>query len=157
MANLSKLVEKGAGMSIQQENLVKELKQTKEELEKELDEMGSQLKLYDKQLHEQHAVQEELREERDKAHSDIADLKLHLQAKEVEAQREQKRREKTQKELMDSKVQFEDKLKLETQLESEIQSGKDKQHDLETQLAGAKATMEKYLRDYDALFKKHRK
>ena len=157
MANLSKLVEKGAGMSIQQENLVKELKQTKEELEKELDEMGSQLKLYDKQLHEQHAVQEELREERDKAHSDIADLKLHLQAKEVEAQREQKRREKTQKELMDSKVQFEDKLKLETQLESEIQSGKDKQHDLETQLAGAKATMEKYLRDYDALFKKTQK
>jgi hypothetical protein len=34
MSNLSKLVEKGAGLSINQENMVKEFKQAKEDLQR---------------------------------------------------------------------------------------------------------------------------
>ena len=157
MANLSKLVERGAGLSITQENLMKELRLAKEELEKELDEQATQLKLYNKQLNEQHAVQEDLREERDKALESIHSLNIQLANKEMEAQREHKRREKTQKELMDSKSKIEEKGKYEDELLAQIEGINLKNKDLDGKLTDAKATMEKYLRDYDALFKKTQK
>lgn len=77
--------------------------------------------------------------------------------KEVEAQREQKRREKTQKELMDSKMRIEEKGKQIDDLHEEAEKSGDKFRDVQTQLSAAKATMEKYLKDYDTLFKKTQK
>lgn len=154
MTNLSKLVERGAGLSITQENMLKELRLAKEELEKQLEEKGAQLKLYERQLNEQHKVQDDLRQERDTAHGEIHSLNLQLVMKETEASREQKRREKTQKELMDSKQLLEEKQKYEEELNGTISASKEKTRDLEAKLTDAKAAMDKYLKDYDALFKK---
>ena len=67
MVNLSKLVERGAGLSLTQEAIVKELKQSKEELQSICDEQGSKIKLVEGQLIAQHQVQEEIRGEKDEA------------------------------------------------------------------------------------------
>lgn len=152
MSNLSKLVERGAGLSMNQENMVKELKQAKEELDRQVEEMSAQLTLMDGQLIEQHKVQEELRQDRDEAQQHIVELKERLVNKENESIRELKRREKTHKELQDARLRLDEKEKKAEEMNGNIEKGKEKAKELEHQLADARATMEKYLRDYDALF-----
>ena len=50
MVNLSKLVERGAGLSVNQENVVKELRNSKDELKQQVDEQADQLLLIDTQV-----------------------------------------------------------------------------------------------------------
>ena len=157
MSNLSKLVERGAGLSMNQENLVKELRQAKEELQRQVDEQGAALTMIESQLMEQHKVQEELRSERDESKSIIEELRERIQNKENESIRELKRREKTHKELQDTKLKVEEKQKIAEELNATIEKGVLSRKDLERQLADARATMDKYLRDYDALFDRTQK
>ncbi len=151
MVNLSKLVERGAGLSINQENLVKELKQAKEELQRQVDEQAASISVIDQQLRTQHKVQEELRNERDEAIHQIGEFRERLTAKESDNLREVKRREKTQKELQDARTRLDDKIRKEEELNGEISNGRTTVSDLERQLSDAKATMDKYLRDYEGL------
>eukprot|EP01041_Mallomonas_annulata_P007788 gene7788-15929_t len=157
MANLSKLVERGAGLSLNQENMVKELRLGKEELQRQVEELQSQLILTDKQLAEQHKQYEELREERDSSNVLIDDFKSQLSSKESEILREQRRREKTQKELQDARIRLDEKQRLEGQMSDEVSKTQNQVVELEKQLNDARATMEKYLRDYDSLFHRTQK
>lgn len=50
MINLSKIVERGAGLSVNQENVVKELRTSKDELRHKVDEQADQLVLIDTQV-----------------------------------------------------------------------------------------------------------
>jgi chromosome segregation ATPase len=154
MANLSKLVERGAGISMTQENLVKELKQAKDELQRQVEEQASQLQILDGQLMSQHKVQEDLIAERDAVQAVVNELREKLAQKETEHVRETKRREKTQKELMDVRMKMDENLKIEEKVRAELAASKNDSADLDRQLSDAKATMEKYLRDYDALLAK---
>jgi chromosome segregation ATPase len=151
MTNLSKLVERGAGLSVNQENLVKELKQAKDELQRQVEEQKTLLDRLDRQLEEQHSVQEELRAERDEANRTVEEVRERLAVKESDNLREIKRREKTQKELLDARVKLDTCAKTEDRLKVDIQKGKDAQTELERQLADARTTMDKYLKDYDSL------
>eukprot|EP01042_Synura_sphagnicola_P002294 gene2294-2745_t len=157
MSNLSKLVERGAGLSLNQENMVKELRQGKEELQRQVEELQSQMVIVDKQLMEQHKVQEELREEKEVALLNIVELKEVLTAKEGEILREQRRREKTQKELQDARIRLDEKERLEGQMSEEVTRTQVQVAELKKQLNDATATMEKYLRDYDNLFHRSQK
>ena len=151
MGNLSKLVERGAGLSINQENMVKELRQAKEELERQLEEQGAQLDMVETQLMEQHKVQEELRGERDESRKTVADLRERLTSKENENAREMRRREKMGKELQEVRSKLDDKEKDEMRLQEEVRAEQVKKKDLDRQLTDSKATMDKYLRDYEVL------
>ena len=151
MGNLSKLVERGAGLSINQENMVKELRQAKEELERQLEEQGAQVNIMETQLKEQFEVQEELREERDGFKKLVSDLRERVSSKENENARELKRREKTQKELMEVRNKLDSAESKELDILKETQTVKVDKKDLQRQLNDAKATMDKYLRDYEAL------
>jgi chromosome segregation ATPase len=157
MANLSKLVEKGAGLSINQENMVKEFKQAKEDLQRHVDEQMGQIQQMEIQLTEQHRVQEDLREEKGKAIADADDLRIKLESKETEIEREVRRREKTQKELQDARLKLDEKIKLEEQMVGEVTKTNFQVQELEKQLNDARTTMEKYLRDYDALYHRTQK
>lgn len=157
MANLSKLVERGAGLSMNQENLVKELRQAKEELQRQVDEQGAALTMIEGQLMEQHKVQEELRGERDEAREMITELRDRLTNKENESIREVKRREKLHKELQEARTKLDERGRVEEDLHKEIHRVKEQTKDVNTQLSDAKATMEKYLRDYDALLQRTQK
>eukprot|EP00607_Mallomonas_marina_P000809 CAMPEP_0182435084 /NCGR_PEP_ID=MMETSP1167-20130531/73596_1 /TAXON_ID=2988 /ORGANISM="Mallomonas Sp, Strain CCMP3275" /LENGTH=921 /DNA_ID=CAMNT_0024625717 /DNA_START=57 /DNA_END=2822 /DNA_ORIENTATION=+ len=157
MANLSKLVERGAGLSLNQENMVKELRLGKDELQRQVEELQSQLTATDKQLTEQHKQYEELRDERDSASTLIDEYKGQISLKEGEILREQRRREKTQKELQDARIRLDEKQKLESQMSEEVSRTQGQMNELERQLNDARATMEKYLRDYDTLFHRTQK
>lgn len=151
MTNLSKLVERGAGLSINQENMVKELRQAKEELERQLEESSGQVSMMETQLKEQFEVQEELRGERDELKKLTSDLRERVASKENENARELKRREKTQKELVEVRNKLDvAELKEIEALKAMGQVTVEKK-DQQRQLSDAKATMDKYLRDYEAL------
>ena len=152
MVNLSKLVEKGAGLSMNQENMVKELKQSRDELQRQLDESNNQMEVLNGQLVEQHDLQSELREERNKAEDKVRDMVDRLNSKENELQRESKRRIKTSDELHMSKVKLDQWEKFEEETRAVIKEKEDKVTEVLEQLSDAKATMEKYLKDYDSLY-----
>ena len=151
MSNLSKLVERGAGLSINQENMVKELKQAKEELERQLEEQGAQLEMLETQLIEQHKVQEELRGERDESKRLNVELRERISSKENENARELRRREKLGKELQDVRVRLDEKEKEELKLMSDIKTEQLKKQEVDRQLMDSKSAMDKCLRDYEAL------
>lgn len=157
MANLSKLVERGHGLSLNQENMVKELRLGKEELQRQVEELLSQISGTDKQLSEQHKQYEELRDENSNFAAQVEDYKSQISAKEGEILREQRRREKTQKELQDARLRLDEKQKLESQMTDEVSKTQGQMSELERQLNDARATMEKYLRDYDTLFHRTQK
>lgn len=73
-------------------------------------------------------------------------------AKEAEHLRESRRREKTQKELQDARTKLDEQAVTEEKLRSTVLDEQLKVTDTERKLADAKATMEKYLRDYEGLF-----
>ena len=50
MVNLSKFVERGAGLSVNQENVVKELRNSKDELRHQVDQQAGQLVAIDNQV-----------------------------------------------------------------------------------------------------------
>lgn len=151
MANLSKLVERGAGLSINQENMVKELRQAKEELERQLEEQQAQVGMMETQLSEQFKLQEELRTERDEFQKLSGELRERISSKESENAREVKRREKTQEELMDCRQKLEDMENGKLEVTGDLRNEKAKVRETERKLEDAKATMDKYLRDYEAL------
>jgi chromosome segregation ATPase len=151
MANLSKLVERGAGLSMNQENMVKELRQAKEELERQLEEQQQQVGMMETQLAEQFKLQEELRAERDDFQKLSVDLRERITSKESENAREVKRREKTQHELMECRNKLEDMENGKLEVTSDLRNEKNKLKEVERKLDDAKATMDKYLRDYEAL------
>ena len=157
MTNLSKLVERGAGISISQENVVKELKLAKEELQRQVDEQAESLTMLESQLLSQHKVQEDLRSEKDAALAESAGLREKMANKEAEIIRESKRRQKTHLELMDVRRNFDEKLKYEEKLLADIIQQKVEIGDRDRHLVDAKATMDKYMRDYEALFTRTQK
>jgi chromosome segregation ATPase len=152
MANLSKLVERGAGLSVNQENMMKEFKQAKEELQMQVDDLMTQTKQMEIQLIEQSKVQDALREDRDKLNGVIEEMKAKVTGKENEVLREQRRREKVQKELQDARQLLDEKIIREDQMSGEVRKTNFQVQELEKQLTDARVTMEKYLRDYDVLF-----
>ncbi len=151
MGNLSKLVERGAGLSINQENMVKELRQAKEELERQLEEQQAQVGMMETQLAEQFKLQEELRTERDEFQKLSGELRERITSKESENAREVKRRQKTQDELIDCRQKLEDMENGKLEVTADLRNEKTKVKDTQRKLEDAKATMDKYLRDYEAL------
>jgi len=117
-----------------------------------VDEQQSQISQMEVQLVEQHKVQEDLREEKMKAIATSDDLRIKLQAKETEIEREARRREKTQKELQDARLKLDEKIRQEELMTGEVTKTHAQVQELEKQLNDARTTMEKYLRDYDALY-----
>ena len=151
MTNLSKLVERGAGLSINQENMVKELKQAKEELERQLEEQAANVSMMETQLSEQFKLQEELRAERDEFQKLSVEQRDRIASKESENAREVKRREKTQQELVSARQQIEELENAKLEVIQNLQNEKGRVRDNNRKLDDAKATMDKYLRDYEAL------
>ena len=106
----------------------------------------------DTTLLEQHKVQEELREEKISALATNEELKGAVSGKEIEIEREIRRREKIQKELQESRSNLDEKIRQEDVTAAEITKANAQVQELEKQLGDARTTMEKYLRDYDALY-----
>eukprot|EP00520_Triparma_pacifica_P005870 CAMPEP_0118657374 /NCGR_PEP_ID=MMETSP0785-20121206/13984_1 /TAXON_ID=91992 /ORGANISM="Bolidomonas pacifica, Strain CCMP 1866" /LENGTH=865 /DNA_ID=CAMNT_0006550287 /DNA_START=8 /DNA_END=2602 /DNA_ORIENTATION=+ len=155
--NLSKLVEKGAGLSQGQENMVKELLRVRDELQRQSEEQGAAVKVLETQLRELHKQKEDL-EAKDSENSVKIEAQTEtINARNAEISREQRRRERMDKELRDLRTKLDKKAAEGEAVSQEVLVAKTQVGQLEKQLTEARATMEKYLRDYDTLYQRTQK
>ena len=92
ISNLSKLVEKGAGLSVGQENMVKELLRVRDELQRQTEEQEAAVKVLEMQLREVHRQKEDLEGEKVKMAEANEVLEDTLGNRNAEISREQRRR-----------------------------------------------------------------
>ncbi|CAM9908293.1 unnamed protein product [Ectocarpus fasciculatus] len=157
ISNLSKLVEKGAGLSVGQENMVKELIRVRDDLTRKTDEQGQTIAIYETQLNELSTQTQSL-----SADVGAKDALLHeardiINSKDNEISREKRRRQRTDKELRDVRSKLDLKTAEHEQMSAELATAQGSGQTLDKQLSEARATMEKYLRDYDTLFNRTQK
>ena len=157
IGNLSKLVEKGAGLSVGQENMVKELLRVRDELQRQTDEQGAAVKVLETQLREVHQQKESVEEENEAQKKSLEANAETIQSRDAEILREQRRRERMDKELRDLRTKLDKKASEQEVVGQEVVIAKTQVEQLEKQLTEARATMEKYLRDYDTLYQRTQK
>jgi len=121
IANLSHLVEQGAGLSVNQENTVNSLIAQRDELIKARDKLESQVASL---THDNIVLTETAqRYESEKVQSEveIADVKDMLNAKRTEEERETRRRDRLESELIELKQNMETRDRVLRQVKAEIQ------------------------------------
>ncbi|XP_031574702.1 cilia- and flagella-associated protein 58-like [Actinia tenebrosa] len=151
IANLSKLVEQGAGLTMGQDHSVNELLKIKDELTKERDEKLSEVTKLRDELSGATAKQQKAEQDREEAEMKIAELKEDIQVRSNEAQREARKKEKIEKELKSSKNELEAKtLELKTK-NSQLQRSQEEISKLEQQLKEQRILNEKAMKDTDLL------
>lgn len=152
IGNLSKLIEKSNGLSIQYENQIKDLKQQKDELQRQIDEQANRLQMMEKEVDEQITMQATMKNEKEASDKLSQELRDKITQKETENMRESRRREKTQKELQDARYKLDEYTKTELKMADEIAKQKNKIVEQDRNITDTKTAMEKYLKDYEMLF-----
>jgi len=151
IANLTKLVEQGAGLSMGRENSVNELVAAKDSVTKERD----QLQLESIDLKEKLATvsnkQLKLEEQLEIADEKISELTQDLQMKQNEISREARKKDKAEREINSHKKELENKTNEIKNLHSQLQRGKDDYSRLELQLKEQRVNHEKASRDIEYL------
>ncbi|XP_071792879.1 cilia- and flagella-associated protein 58-like [Asterias amurensis] len=151
IANLSKLVEQGAGLTMGQEHSVNELLKAKEDLTKERDEQLAEIVKLREALTESATNQQKAEQDRSEAENKIAELAQDIQVRSNEAQRETRRKEKLDRELKQSRVELEQKAGDIKTMQLQTGRYKDDIGRLETQLKEQKILYERTLKDTDVL------
>jgi chromosome segregation ATPase len=151
IANLTKLVEQGAGLTVGQEQNVSELVKTRDELIAERDNLLDELVKLRSQLEDSHLKQADLERKIDEASGTIKQLEDDITRRNVENQRELRRKDKLEKELKDAKAQVEQKSIELKNLQQNYDKAKMDSEKLETQHKELKVTLERTLKDSDVL------
>ncbi|KAK3589418.1 hypothetical protein CHS0354_020747 [Potamilus streckersoni] len=151
IANLSKLVEQGAGLTIGQEHSVNELLKIKEDLTKERDEQLAEIVKLRDQREQARITEENLEKMRAEAEEKIQELNQEIQMKNNEAQREARKRDKMDRELKQSKADLDTKsLDIKT-MQTQIARYKEDITKLEQQLKEQRILNERAIKDADIL------
>lgn len=151
IANLSKLVEQGAGLTMGQDHSVNELLKIKDELTKDRDEKLSEITKMREELSNATSKQQKAEQDREEAEMKIAELKEDIQMRNNEAQREARKKEKIEKELKQAKNDLEARnaeLKTKT---GNLQRAQEENTKLEQQLKEQRVLNEKAMKDTDLL------
>ena len=109
IANLSRLVEQGAGLTLGQENTVNELMKQKEELTQERDALLQQVVGYRNEIGDSNERVKALEVEKSAKDSEIAELTEQIARLKSDAERELRRKERLEKDAKDMKVMLEKK------------------------------------------------
>lgn len=151
IANLSKLVEQGAGLTMGQDHSVNELLKIKDDLTKERDEKLSDIAKLRDELSGATMKQQKAEQDREEAEMKIAELKEDIQVRSNEAQREARKKEKTEKELKQAKNDLETRTaELKTKA-GNLQRAQEDIAKLEQQLKEQRILNEKAMKDTDLL------
>lgn len=157
IANLTKLVEQGAGLAVGEEATMNELIKQKEELTRERDMQIDQIIQLRNDLMD---VSEKLRQsETDKLQleGDIQALRDQITSKKAEAEREQRKKERMEKEMKDLKTTLDTRAVEMKQKQLSIQASEEQVAKLEQMLRDAKASTEKIQKEYNQLNEKVQK
>ncbi|CAK9086395.1 unnamed protein product [Durusdinium trenchii] len=109
ITKLGRLVEQGAGLSINQENMVNQLVQEKNDLVKHRDMLQGQVQQMQQQNTDLNAKVAKLEQERLQGNGELLKLRESFQKLQEEADKQQKRKEKLDKELKDMRQGLEAK------------------------------------------------
>ncbi|XP_020602734.1 cilia- and flagella-associated protein 58-like isoform X2 [Orbicella faveolata] len=151
IANLSKLVEQGAGLTMGQDHSVNELLKIKDDLTKERDEKLSDIAKLRDELSSATMKQQKAEQDREEAEMKIAELKEDIQVRSNEAQREARKKEKIEKELKQAKNDLETRTaELKTKA-GNLQRAQEDITKLEQQLKEQRILNEKAMKDTDLL------
>ncbi|XP_068709686.1 cilia- and flagella-associated protein 58-like [Montipora foliosa] len=151
IANLSKLVEQGAGLTMGQDHSVNELLKIKDELTKDRDEKFSEITKMREELSSATTKQQKAEQDREEAEMKIAELKEDIQMRSNEAQREARKKEKIEKELKQTKNDLEARnAELRTKT-GNLQRAQEDITKLEQQLKEQRILNEKAMKDTDLL------
>jgi len=153
IANLSHLVEQGAGLSVNQENTVNSLISQRDELLKARDKLENQVQTLTNdnivltetaQRYESEKVQSEV---------EIADVKDMLNAKRTEEERETRRRDRLEKELQELKGTMEGRDRQLRAVKNEIKQQEETREHLERQLKEQRRVVESLNQDEEKLLR----
>jgi chromosome segregation ATPase len=147
----------GSGWSEDQQNQMKTLQKAKNELTRELEAKTSTLASSRTEADHLFNIMQEEEKENIELHSEIEKLKGEVAEKRGCSDREGRRKDRLDKELKELKVDVEC---AQADLEKKngyIREGETEIMKMEGQLREAKLQMEKYLREYDSLFRKTHK
>eukprot|EP01086_Lenisia_limosa_P012042 TRINITY_DN3928_c0_g1_i1.p1 TRINITY_DN3928_c0_g1~~TRINITY_DN3928_c0_g1_i1.p1 ORF type:complete len:819 (-),score=286.88 TRINITY_DN3928_c0_g1_i1:260-2716(-) len=151
IANLSKLVEQGAGLTVGQEHSVNELLKVKEELTKERDRQLSQIVALRSEVSES---QDKARAQEDNAQrleSELNELKDTVSTMKADGDRAQRRKERLEKELKEHKAILESRQAEVKSKQHAVQQGHDQIARLENQVREQKAITDRAAKEYDQL------
>ncbi|KXZ47347.1 hypothetical protein GPECTOR_36g70 [Gonium pectorale] len=157
IANLTRLVEQGAGLAIGEETTLNELLKQKEELVRERDAQVDQIMALRGDLME---TQEKLRAaETDKlqAEMDIQQLKDAVAEKKAEAEREIRKKERMEKEMKELRQQLEVRSSEIKQKQMQVTTTEEQVGKLEQMLRESKLATEKVQKEYNMLNEKMQK
>uniref|UniRef100_K3WJT3 Cilia- and flagella-associated protein 58 central coiled coil domain-containing protein n=1 Tax=Globisporangium ultimum (strain ATCC 200006 / CBS 805.95 / DAOM BR144) TaxID=431595 RepID=K3WJT3_GLOUD len=155
--NLSRLVEQGAGLSVGQENMLKEVMRAKEELARSNEEHEANAKKDHDRIQELHKRLNDMEQNANTQKNEIQALKDQLAMKAAEQERELRRKERLDKEIKDVKGKLEKKTQEQAQCTTDLTKAQTMAQTLEKQLTESRGTMDKYVRDYEALFSRTQK
>lgn len=151
IANLSKLVEQGAGLTMGQEHSVNELLKIKEELTKERDDQLQDIVKLREQLAQSAATQQHLEEQKQQCEEKIQELSQDIQVRNNEAQRETRKRDKMDREMKQTKADLDSKNSEIKAMQTQIQRYKEDITKLEQQLKEQRILNERAIKDADIL------
>eukprot|EP00794_Sanderia_malayensis_P005258 gene5258-5922_t len=151
IANLSKLVEQGAGLTMGQDHSVQELLKIKDELTKERDEKLGEIVKLREELQSASANLQTLEGNAAEAGVKIAELREDIQVKSNESQREMRKKEKLEKELKQTKSEVESKHSELKAKQSQLQKSQEETLRLEQQLKEQRILNERAVKDTELL------
>jgi len=151
IANMSKLVEQGAGLTMGQEHSVNELLKIKEDLSKERDDLLSEIvKLREGMTNASEKITN-MENEQEESQIKIQELQQDIQVRSNEAQRESRKKDKLERELRQSKADLESKTTETKTLEGQMQRYKQDITKTEQQLKEQRIAYERSVKDSDIL------
>jgi len=151
IANLSKLVEQGAGLTMGQDHSVQELLRIKDELTKERDEKLAEIVNLREELQSTSTKLQTYEGHITEAEMKISELKEDIQVKNNEAQREMRKKEKLEKELKQFKSEVEAKQTELKAKQNQSQKAQEENQRLEYQLKEQRVLNERAVKDTELL------
>lgn len=170
IANLTKLVEQGAGLTLSQEQNVNELIKTRDELVVERDKLLDELVKLRSTLEDSQMKQSDLEKKFEEANNmisqvilihffkivflfsfDLFKLDADINTRKMEAQRELRKKEKIDRELKETKALLEQKAIDLKNMQQSLERAKVEINKMETQQKEQKSILERTLKDSDVL------
>ncbi|RNA26307.1 Cilia- and flagella-associated 58 [Brachionus plicatilis] len=151
IANLTKLVEQGAGLTVGQEQNVNELMKNRDELVTERDKLLDELVKLRSNLEDTQTKNLDLERKFEEANQNISQLESDINTRKMEAQRELRKRDKIERDLKEARSTLEQKQNDLKNLQQTVEKSKADILKLETQQKEQKAFLDRTLKDSDVL------
>ena len=151
IANLTKLVEQGSGLTIGQENDLNELMKNRDELITERDKLLDELVKLRSNLEDTQSKNLDLEKKFQEANQNISQLETDINTRKMEAQRELRKRDKIERDLKEARNSLDQKQNDLKNLQQTLEKSKADILKLETQQKEQKAFLDRTLKDSDVI------